>query len=115
LPDPGAEDDLSRPRHPQLLSARDIDRALRSAGLDPVGSWQEIHPIHFDSVDQWHEWSWSIGLRGAWLQIPEHQRPGATRAVLAEVEDLRSADGTLTEDFAVQYVIARRPSDRSVR
>jgi ubiquinone/menaquinone biosynthesis C-methylase UbiE len=109
LPDPDPGDDLSRPRHPQLSSPRNIDRELDAAGLDPVGSWQEIHPIHFESVDQWHAWSWSIGLRGSWLQIPEQQRPEATRAVLAAVGDLRSADGTLTEDFAVHYVVARRP------
>jgi ubiquinone/menaquinone biosynthesis C-methylase UbiE len=109
LPDPDPGEDLSRPRHPHLSSPRDIDRALEAAGLDPVGSWHETHPIHFDSVDQWHAWSWSIGLRGTWLQIPEHRRPEATRAVLAEVGDLRSGDGSLTEDFAVHYVIARRP------
>jgi ubiquinone/menaquinone biosynthesis C-methylase UbiE len=109
LPDPDPRADLSRPRHPQLSSPADIDDQLAAAGFVPVGSWQEIHPIRFESVDQWHTWSWSIGLRSAWLQIPEQQRPEATRVVLAAVADLRDADGALTEDFAVHYVIARRP------
>lgn len=109
LPDPDPDGDLSRPRHPQLSSPGDIEDALVAAGLEPVGSWREVHPIRFASVDQWHAWSWSIGLRGAWLQIPEQQRPEATRVVLAAVGDLRDADGTLTEDFAVHYVLARRP------
>lgn len=109
LPDADPGEDLSRPRHPQLLTTRAMEQQLTAAGLDPVGSWHETHPIRFDSVDQWHAWSWSIGLRGSWLQIPERQRPEATRVVLAAVADLRQPDGSLTEDFAVHYVIARRP------
>jgi SAM-dependent methyltransferase len=109
LPEPDPSGDLSRPRHPQLSSPTDVDHQLAAAGLDPVGSWREIHPIRFESVDQWHAWSWSIGLRGTWLQIPERRRPEATRAVLAAVSDLRDADGAFTENFAVDYVIARRP------
>lgn len=109
LPDPEPGADLSRPRHPQLSSPHGIAHQLTAAGLDPVGSWQENHPIRFASVDQWHTWSWSIGLRSTWLQIPEPQRAEATRAVLAAVGGLRNPDGTLTEDFAVHYVTARHP------
>jgi O-methyltransferase/aklanonic acid methyltransferase len=109
LPDPDPGGDLSRPRHPRLSSPRDIEQELAAAGLDPVGTWHEIHPIRFESVDQWHAWSWSIGLRNAWLQIPDRQRAAATSVVLAEVGNLLDADGTLTEDFAVHYVLARRP------
>lgn len=52
--------------------------------------------------------SWSIGLRGTWLSIPEQIRPRARAAVLERVGRKTRGDGRLMERFAVEYVTAKR-------
>ena len=111
LPGAGSDDDLSRPRHPDLSSVEQLRAVVESAGFEDVQIGEEVHEVHFASLDQWHAWSWSIGLRGTWLQIPENVRPTAVDAVLAAVEATRRADGRLTEEFSVHYVLAHRPVD----
>lgn len=98
----------SRPVHPDLSDVTAIRDTVRAAGFVDVECFEEIHPIRFADVDQWHTWSWSVGLRGTWLSIPEERRDQARAAVLSAVADLADADGSLTEEFAVRFVIARR-------
>lgn len=105
---PGRRGDLSRPRHPGLADPEAIAGTLETAGFREVRSEQIVHAIDFDSVEQWHTWSWSIGLRGAWLSIPEEARPRARTAVLNKVAHRLQADGRLMERFAVEYVTAKR-------
>ncbi|MCU0279803.1 MAG: class I SAM-dependent methyltransferase, partial [Candidatus Nanopelagicales bacterium] len=106
LPENGG--DLSRPRHPALATPEGIAATLAEVGFREVRSEQIVHEISFDSVEQWHAWSWSIGLRGAWLSIPEEVRPRARAAVLEQVGHRVQADGGLMERFAVEYVTAER-------
>lgn len=109
LPGADPDEDLSRPRHPGLNSVAQTRTAVEGAGFVDVSVWEETHPIRFDSVEQWHTWSWSIGLRGSWLQIPEPDRARARDAVLDQVSRLRSVDGSLAEDFTVRFAIGTRP------
>jgi ubiquinone/menaquinone biosynthesis C-methylase UbiE len=104
----GGRGDLSRPRHPALLSASTISATLLEAGFHNVGCEQTTHDIRFASVEQWHTWSWSVGLRGTWLTIPAERRQIARAAILDEVRKLQDPDGGLVERFAVEYVTAQR-------
>lgn len=104
-------EDLSRPRHPQLATEDDLRRSVGAAGFTDVECRYEVHPVRFASVEQWHTWSWSIGLRGSWLQIPDDLRDTARAAVLDAVEARRRPDGSLVEDFGVHLVLARKPTD----
>jgi ubiquinone/menaquinone biosynthesis C-methylase UbiE len=110
LPEAQREEDLSRPRHPQLATEDDLRRTVGAAGFTDVECRHEVHPVRFASVEQWHTWSWSIGLRGSWLQIPEELRDAARTAVLDAVEARRRPDGSLVEDFGVHLVLARKPT-----
>lgn len=101
-------EDLSRPRHPALLSAPAITATLQDAGFHSVGCEQTTHDIRFASIEQWHTWSWSVGLRGSWLSIPADRREAARGAILDEVRRLQDAHGELVERFAVDYVTAQR-------
>ena len=104
----GGPEDLSRPRHAALVSAEGITATLRGAGFDAVECVQASHDIQFTSIEQWHTWSWSVGLRGSWLSIPADRREAARAAVLDEVRRLQDAHGELVERFAVEYVTAQR-------
>jgi len=104
---PGQRLDDSRPRHPALDAGAIVD-TVRAAGFAQVECIDEVHPIHFADVEQWHTWSWSVGLRGTWLQIPQNLRPQARDAVLAAVRAQAAPDGSITEQFAVRTVLARR-------
>jgi hypothetical protein len=86
-----------------------IRAAVEAAGFEDVRCLQEIHPVRFASVEQWHDWSWSCGLRGVWMQIPDSHRAAARAAVLSAVEECRDSDGALVEDFGVRFLIAHRP------
>lgn len=104
---PEGAGDLSRPRHPELLDPPGIHRSLESAGFREVRCEQVVHDITFESPDQWHTWSWSVGLRGVWLSIPEDMRPDARAAVMDRVRSLVD-DAGLVERFEVEYVTASR-------
>lgn len=110
LPDPRPGVDRSRPRHPELSSPERLRAHVGAAGFVDVQVETQTHAVRFASIEQWHTWSWSIGLRGTWLQIPEERRPAAVDAVLAEVEARRRPDGSLIEDFEVRYVLATSPA-----
>jgi SAM-dependent methyltransferase len=108
LPELEPDEDLSRPRHPALATVDGICATVERAGFTEVRCLDEVHPVRFASVEQWLQWSWSCGLRGAWLEIPEDRRLAARDAVLAEVERRRDDAGDLVEDFAIRIVLARR-------
>ena len=69
LPAPMSFPELSRPAHRDLSSVEDIRRVLTAAGFDDVQVEEVSHDIGFESVDQWHEWTWSVGLRGFWMSM----------------------------------------------
>jgi O-methyltransferase/aklanonic acid methyltransferase len=106
LPAPVRSGDLSRPSHQDLSSPDDIRQVVEVAGFDGVEVSEVNHDIRFESVEQWHAWSWSIGLRGVWAGMDEPVREQARAAVLDEVQRLAQADGSIVERFAVRYVRA---------
>lgn len=68
----------------------------------------EVLPIRFTDADQWHTWSWSVGLRGSWLKIPEDRRSQARAAVLGAVARRASSDASITEHFAIRIAVGRK-------
>jgi hypothetical protein len=106
LPAPVRSGDLSRPSHQDLSSPDDIRQVVEAAGFSGVEVSEVNHDIRFESVEQWHAWSWSIGLRGVWAGMDEPVREQARAAVLDEVQRLAQADGSIVERFAVRYVRA---------
>ncbi len=98
--------ELSRPAHKDLSSVEDIHRVLTAAGFHDVQVVEVSHDIRFESVDQWHEWTWSVGLRGFWVSMPDEVREQARAAVLSEVHKLAGPDGSVVERFSVRYVRA---------
>ena len=109
LPEGDRDEDLSRPRHPAVASAADLHAAAARAGFADVDVRTDRHEIVFADPEQWRAWSWSCGLRGVWLSIPEPAREAAARDVLDAVRALTGRDGGLVEHFAVHYLTARRP------
>jgi ubiquinone/menaquinone biosynthesis C-methylase UbiE len=106
LPTPVRSGNLSRPSHEALSSVDDIRRVVGTAGFNEVEVTEVHHDIRFESVEQWHAWSWSIGLRGIWAGMAEPVREQARAAVLDEVQRLAKPDGSIVERFAVRYVRA---------
>jgi len=98
----------SRPVHPGLSDTGRILETVGAAGFLDVQCFEEVHPIRFTDVDQWHAWSWSVGLRGTWLTIPEDRRSQAREAVLREVARHAGSDGRITERFAIRIVVGRK-------
>lgn len=100
----------SRPVHPALSDTGGILETVGAAGFVDVQCIEEVHPIRFASVDQWHTWSWSVGLRGTWLTIPEDRRSHARETVLGHVARHAGSDGSITERFAIRIVLGRKES-----
>ena len=81
-------------------------RLLQDAGFTGVRTVSQVVPVRFDDADHWHRWSWSVGLRAAWENVPEGERP-ALRAQAGELlQSCRRSDGRLGYDQVVRCTLA---------
>lgn len=101
--------DISRPRHPGLAGPDATAQTLDRAGFLGVRQQRLDVEIAFESLEQWHRWSRSCGLRAVWESIPQDARPAAVAAVDEQLRARQSATGRLAEVFAVDVVVATSP------
>lgn len=86
-----------------------VEGLLRDAGYDAVRTSRERLPVRFADKDQWHDWSWSVGLRAVWEGIPDDERADVRARAYDALEQTRDAEGRLGFDQDVRYTIGRRP------
>lgn len=86
-----------------------VEGLLRDAGYADVRTARVRLPVRFADKDQWHDWSWSVGLRAVWEAIPDDERDAVRKRAYDALEQTRDADGRMGFDQDVRYTIGRRP------
>ncbi len=78
-----------------------------AAGFADASTLEDRVDVAFDSLDAWHDWSWTVGLRALWLAVPEAERPVVKEAIFAILAPLQTADGSLQVDQTIRVTSAR--------
>jgi ubiquinone/menaquinone biosynthesis C-methylase UbiE len=86
-----------------------VEQLLREARYDELRTSRVRLPVRFTTKDQWHDWSWSVGLRTIWEAIPDDEREHVRQQAYDALEQTRDADGQMGFDQDVRYTIGRRP------
>lgn len=79
-----------------------------AAGFVDASTVEVAVAVAYASLDAWHDWSWTVGLRALWLAVPEPERPVVKEAVFDILTPLQAADGSLLVDQTVRVTTARR-------
>jgi hypothetical protein len=82
---------------------------LREAGYVDVRTVRRTMPVRFVDKDQWHDWTWSVGLRAVWEVIPEVERDAVRERAYTALDGTVDAGGRIGFDQDVRYTIGRRP------
>lgn len=85
-----------------------VEQLMTDAGFAEVRTVTMNLPVRFESVDQWHDWSWSVGQRRMWESIPEADRPALRVEAEARIEDVRRAEGHIGFDQVVRFTLGHR-------
>jgi SAM-dependent methyltransferase len=105
---PGMADPRTTATDSPFASDAGVEGLLTDAGFTAVRTVSETVEVRFTDEAQWHDWTWSVGQRRMWLQVPEAERP-AVRALAAERLQLtRDADGRIGFDQVVRYTLGER-------
>lgn len=98
---------MANPANP-FASTESFDRTLASVGFTGVSSVMRQHQVGYADPEQWINWSWSHGQRLYWELAPEDRQQEVRDGVLAALEPLREADGSLVMVQNVRYTVAGR-------
>jgi ubiquinone/menaquinone biosynthesis C-methylase UbiE len=85
-----------------------VEGLLRDAGYDSVRTSRVRLPVRFVDKDQWHDWSWSVGLRAVWEAMPADVREQVRARAYDALEQTRDADGRMGFDQDVRFTIGHR-------
>lgn len=85
-----------------------VEQLLRDAGYTDVRTLRTSFEVRFADATQWHDWSWSVGLRAVWEAIPDDIRGDVRDRAYAALEQTRDADGRMGFDQEVRYTLGRR-------
>ena len=85
-----------------------VEGLLRDADYDTVRTSRERMRVRFADKDQWHDWSWSVGLRAVWEAIPTDERDAVRARAYDALEQTRDTDGRIGFDQDVRYTIGHR-------
>ena len=96
-------------RGPFASTASTTDLAT-AAGLAGARTEESRVEVRYDSLEAWHAWSWTVGLRGLWLAVPDAERPAVKDAVFEVLADARTEDGTVVLEQTVRVTTAHRPA-----
>jgi ubiquinone/menaquinone biosynthesis C-methylase UbiE len=88
---------------PEATTAR-----AEGAGLVDVRTVEDVDPVRYDSLDAWHDWSWTVGLRALWLAVPEDERPVVKEAIFETLAPEQTADGSVLLQQTVRVTTGRR-------
>lgn len=84
-----------------------LTTSLREAGFAAVEIHDEQHAMTMRSGEDWVRWSWTNGMRLFWEHTPEADRDRLQAGIVAELDELRDENGTITVHHPVRYVVAR--------
>lgn len=105
---------------PELLDARTAGQTgpfsspeattalAEGAGFADVSTVEQVLPVRYDSLERWHDWTWTTGLRQFWLAVPEDERPAVKDAAFGALQHLQAADGSVVLDTTVRVTTGRR-------
>jgi SAM-dependent methyltransferase len=85
-----------------------VEALFLAAGFDEVATSTSSVDVRFRDPDHWYEWSWSVGQRGMWERIPEHERPRVRAEAAARMEGCRDGDGRIGFTQVVRFTFGRR-------
>jgi len=86
--------------HDKLVST------LAATGFSNVTSYDEPVPMVTKSGHDWVSWSYTQGMRLLWNNLPAEQQRRLRTSIIEKLDSRRSADGLITLDMPVRYVIA---------
>jgi ubiquinone/menaquinone biosynthesis C-methylase UbiE len=91
-----------------FASDKGMEDLLGAAGFINVRTVLDRIPLHFDSPQHWYDFSWSVGMRQMWLQVPDEEK----RAVRAEAEnrlrEFAQTDGSILTYQGVRHTFGER-------
>ncbi len=79
-----------------------------AAGFADAATVESGVDVGYDSLEAWHDWSWTVGYRTFWLQVPEAERPVVKEAVFEILAPLLAPDGSLVVEQTIRVTTARR-------
>jgi ubiquinone/menaquinone biosynthesis C-methylase UbiE len=79
-----------------------------AAGFADAATVESGVDVGYDSLEAWHDWSWTVGYRTFWLQVPEAERPVVKEAVFEILAPLLTPDGSLVVEQTIRVTTARR-------
>ncbi len=86
-----------------------------AAGFADASTVESGVEVRYESLEAWHDWSWTVGLRALWLAVPEAERPVVKEGIFEVLGALQAADGSLVVDQTVRVTTARCPGVRRAR
>jgi len=94
-------------RHYSWLKECDtLSATLRAANFDNVVIHDEPVQMVTGSGHDWVVWSHTQGMRLLWDNLPAQPHRELETSIIAELDSRRSADGLITLEMPVRYVIA---------
>lgn len=79
---------------------------VRAAGFTDVVVDDVAVPVRYRDVDQWWDWAWSVGYRGALERIAPADLPAARADVADALSPARQDDGTLLVTTGIRFTTA---------
>jgi O-methyltransferase/aklanonic acid methyltransferase len=88
-----------------------IEAKLVDAGFEVPWTTVERMPMVTCSGADWVAWSRTHGMRLLWDRLGERGRARLEKKITDRLDALRGADGFITLDLPVRFVVARKPGD----
>lgn len=85
-----------------------MESLLFDAGYHDVKTVTNLLPVKFKTIDKWYEFSWSTGQRGAWLQVPEEERPTLRAKAEAYLMNYIQDDGSIILNQEIRHTLAKK-------
>lgn len=85
-----------------------MESLLLNAGYHDVKTVTNSLAVKFETINKWYEFSWSTGQRGAWLQIPEDERPALRAKAEAYLGNYIQNDGSIIFNQEIRHTLAKK-------
>jgi SAM-dependent methyltransferase len=106
--DPRATDTTS-----PFASDAGVEGLFTSAGITGVVTHTSTVEVRFRDEDHWYEWSWSVGQRGMWQQVPEDRLQAVKDEAYGKLQGCRDGAGRIGFDQQVRFTLGRRGHPRT--
>ena len=85
-----------------------METLMLDAGYHDVKTVTNLLPVKLKTIDKWYEFSWSTGQRGAWLQVPEDQRPALRAKAEAYLMNYIQNHGSILLNQEITHTLAKK-------